>query len=151
MHQLPHLVLAQACGRRLFYGPLPLVARVCQVRQAARPFRPCLAGDHGDDLLRDDVERVFRDLDAIELAGVDGTHRRRTLDEVVARQRKENSLGDGAEPVTGAADALQQRRDGARRAEVADELDGTDIDAELERCRRHDDWDGAALQAFLGL
>ena len=110
-----------------------------------------LAGDHGDDLLGQDVERVLSDLDAIELAGADGAHRGGALHQVVARQREEDALRHRAEPVARAADALQQRREGARRAEVADEVDVPDVDAELQRRGGHDDRDRAALQSFFGL
>ena len=58
------------------------------------------------------------------------------------------SAGRGAlrrrpERVAGAADALQQGRDRARRAEVADQIDVADVDAELER-RGRDDGTGIA-------
>ena len=50
-----------------------------------------------------------------------------------------------------AAGALQERRDRARRAELADELDVADVDAELERRRGDERLQLAALQPLLGV
>ena len=47
-----------------------------------------------------------------------------------------------------AADALQECCDGARRAELADEIDLTDVDAELEGCRGNEGSEFAALEAL---
>ena len=58
---------------------------------------------------------------------------RRAFDQLVARQRKEPRLRHAADRVARAPGALQERRDRARRAELADELDVADVDAELER------------------
>ena len=48
----------------------------------------------------------------------------------------------------GATDALQQRRDGTRRAELANEIDGTDVDAEFERSRGDQRFQFASLQTI---
>ena len=76
---------------------------------------------------------VGDDLDRVELAGAHRAHGRRALDELVAREREQDSFGYRPEEVAGAADALEQLRDRPRRAEVADEVDVADVDAELER------------------
>jgi hypothetical protein len=47
--------------------------------------------------------------------------------------REQPPFGTPAIVCPGAADALQQRRDAARRADLADEIDVADVDAELER------------------
>ena len=46
---------------------------------------------------------------------------------------KIDAARDGADAVAGAADALQARRDRRRRLDLHDEIDGADVDAELER------------------
>ena len=51
----------------------------------------------------------------------------------------------------GAADALQEAGDRARRAELADEIDVADVDAELERRGRHQRLQLAVLEALLGV
>ena len=52
--------------------------------------------------------------------------------------------------MAGAADALQRHRDGARRADLADQVDRADIDAQFERGRGHDGAQLAVLQPVLG-
>ena len=64
---------------------------------------------------------------------------------------KEPPLGRAADRVARAADALQKRRDRARRAELADEVDVADVDAELERGGGDQRFQLAALQPLLGL
>ena len=70
---------------------------------------------------------------SIEVAAPDAAHERRALDQLIARQREQPALRRAAEVVARAADALEQRRDRARRAELHDEIDRADVDAELER------------------
>jgi hypothetical protein len=48
--------------------------------------------------------------------------------------------------MAGASDALQQGGDRARRAEMADEIDVPDVDAELERGGGDDDRDRTRLE-----
>ncbi len=67
------------------------------------------------------------------LGAAGGAHQRRALDQLVAGQREEPPLGRRVEGVARAADPLQPRRDGARRADEATEIDGADVDPELER------------------
>jgi hypothetical protein len=58
-------------------------------------------------------------------------------------------FGDRAARVARAADALQERGEPARRAELAHELDRADVDAELERCGRDERGELAVAQAPL--
>ena len=51
--------------------------------------------------------------------------------------------------VLSAPDTLQERRDAPRRPQLADELDGPDVDAELERGRRDDGPELAGAKARL--
>ena len=53
--------------------------------------------------------------------------------------------------MSGASDALQGHGDGARRADLADEIDVADIDAEFERGGGDEDAALALLEAALGL
>ena len=94
---------------------------------------PFLRADLGDDLLGDDVEREVGELDGVEPAGVHRGEQRGALDELVARQRVETTLRRAGPAVVRAADALEERGDAARRADLAHELDRTDVDPELER------------------
>ena len=99
------LVLAATLGRRLR-------------RRSAAPARRAAA--------RGSSSRV-------ELASSHAVEQRRAFDQIVARQREQPPLRRAADRVAGAPDALQEGRDRARRAELADQIDIADVDAELER------------------
>ncbi|CAJ3327660.1 Uncharacterised protein [Burkholderia pseudomallei] len=137
-----------------------LVERLARERRVGRGLRhaaiervlvPFAAGDFGDELLREHVERRARNAQHVEFAAPHAIEERRAFDEFVARQRKEPPLRHAADMVPGAPDALQERRDAARRAELADELDVADVDAELERGRGDEQLEFAVLQALLGV
>ena len=51
----------------------------------------------------------------------------------------------------GAPDPLQKARDRARRAELADQIDIADVDAELQGSGRHQSFQPAMLQPLLGV
>ena len=108
---------------------------------------------HGrrDDLLREDVEWSLGHGDVVELGAIDRVEDRHALDELVSGQGKDAPLGDGADLVSRAPDPLQERRDGARRSHLADEVHLADVDAELQRRRGDQGLQLAALQALLGL
>jgi hypothetical protein len=97
-----------------------------------------VARRHGRDaLLRQDVERILGDAEAIELAGANGAHRRCGLREVVARQRKMT-------PRETAPRACPERPTRWSSVAIArgapmwqTRSDRADVDAELERRRRH--------------
>ena len=107
----------------------------------------------GDDLLRQDVERPWRNLQRVQRAGADRTNQRGAFDQFVARGGEDASLRNAVRihPVAGAADALQRHGDRSRRADLADQIDRSDIDAQFERCRRDHRAQLAVLQPLLGL
>ena len=107
--------------------------------------------DLRDDLLREHVERLRRHRDPVELPPAGGVEERRAVAEIVARERKEPALRYPADGVARASHALQERRDRARRAELADEIDVADVDPELERRGRDQDLQLPALQPLLGV
>ena len=113
--------------------------------------RPVLAGGLGDDLLRQHVERRDGLLDAVEAAGADGADQGGALDELVAGGGEELAARRQAEGVPGAADALQEGADGAGRGDLADEVDGADVDAQLQGGGRDERAQVAALEALLHL
>ena len=59
---------------------------------------------------------------------------RGALDELVARQREQATLRSAGAAVVRPTDALEERGDAARRADLAHELHRADVDPELERC-----------------
>ena len=115
-----------------------------------RRFRPILRRDFRDDLLGEHVERLLGDRKPVELAAADAVEERGAFDEIVARERKQAPLGRAADGVAGAADPLQEGRDRAWRADLADEVDVADVDAEFERGGRDQRFQFAALEPLFG-
>ena len=132
-----------------------IVARqvAIRIRPAAqleeRVLVPVVAGDGGDDLLGQDVQRRTRDLDAVEPALADRADQGQAFEQLVAAQREQPALRHQAQRVPGPADALQERGDRARRAELADQVDVADVDAQLQRRRGHDRLQAALLEPLL--
>ena len=110
---------------------------------------PLARGALGDDLLRQHVERRDRLHDLVEAARADRPRQRRALHQLVARAGEDAPLGPHAERVPGAPDALQEGRDAARRADLADEIDRADVDTQFERGRRHQRAQLAVLEPLL--
>ena len=103
----------------------------------------------GHDLLRQNIERRLGNDQPIQIALPDRTNQRRALEQIVARGREEASLGNRAAPVTGATDALQRHRNRPRRTDLAHQIDRANIDAKLQRSRRHQHFDFAFFQLSL--
>ena len=74
-------------------GVRPGAAHQCEQRVLV----PFAAGDLGDDLLRQHVERRLRDAQRVELAAAHAVEQRRALDQVVARLREQPALGHAAD------------------------------------------------------
>ncbi len=114
-------------------------------------LRPFARRDLGDDLLRQHVQLTLGDDKAVELAAADAVQKCRAFDQLVPGQREQAALGRAVDRVAGAPDPLEKARDRARRAELADEVDLADVDAELERGGRDQRFERAALEALLGI
>ncbi len=127
------------------------------VRKRARDQReqvvlaPLVGGAGGDDLLGEDVERRVRDDQPIQIALADGAGQRRAFDQLVARGGEQASLGHRAAPVARPADPLHRDRNRARGADLADEIDRADVDAQLERGRGDEHAQVARLQPPFGV
>ncbi len=113
-------------------------------------FVPFVGGAGGDDLLGEDVERAVGEDEVIEIGLADGADDGGALDEFVASGGEEASLGDSSTPVPRTSDALQCDGDGAGRADLADEIDVADVDAEFEGSGGDEDAALALLEAALG-
>ena len=83
-------------------------------------------------MLRENVHRRFGDGKAVEVALANGANQRRAFKQVVARRGKEASFGHRSVPVSRAANALQGRSNGTRRANLANEVDAADVDSQFE-------------------
>ncbi len=102
-----------------------------------------------NDLLREHVQRILRNAEPVELAAMDAIDEGRAFHKLIARQRKQPPLGRAGNRMPGAPDTLQEIRDRARRTDLANQIDIADIDAKLERSRRHQRLQRAALQPLL--
>ena len=110
---------------------------------------PVFAGGLGHDLLGEDVEGGDELDDAVQFAGADGAHEGGAFDQFVAGGGEEAAFGTQAEGVAGAADALQEDGDAAGRADLADEVDAADVDAEFERSGGDEGFELAVLELLL--
>ncbi len=76
---------------------------------------------------------------------------RRPLGQLVECQGEVAPLGHARERVARAADALQERRDRARGADLQHEVHVADVDAQLERGRRDESAERSRLEPLLGV
>ncbi len=113
--------------------------------------RDFLVGADRDDLLREDVERVARDLGLLDLTGPHGLRDDGALEQVGAELREDTALGDRPERVPRATDALEASCHGLGALDLDDEIDGAHVDPELERRGGDEARDPARLEKLLDL
>ena len=111
---------------------------------------PLLGRARRDDLLGHDVERRPGNLDGIQIARPDCTYQRGAFQKVIPRHRHEPPFRYGSAPMAGAANALQRDGNRARRADLANQIDGADVDAQLKGSRGDQRPQFAGLQAAFG-
>ena len=112
---------------------------------------PGVHADHGDDLLREHVERIARVVDGFHLAGVHGLGDGGAGDEIAAVLGVHDGGAGAADVVIGAADALHAAGDRGRRFDQHDQIDGAHVDAEFERGSGDEAAQGAHLEAVFDL
>ncbi len=110
-----------------------------------------LVGADRDDLLREDVERVARNLRLLDQPRPHPLRDDRTLEQVGPELGEDPPARDLAERVARAADSLQAARHRLRRLDLDHEVDGAHVDPELERRGRNEARDPSRLQVFLDL
>ena len=110
-----------------------------------------LVGARRDNLLGEDVERVARDRGLFDLAFPHRLRDDRALEQVGPELREDPPLRHRVQLVAGAPDPLQTARHGLRALDLDDEVDRAHVDSQLERRRRHETRDLAALQELLDL
>ena len=111
--------------------------------------RPPIHDRHGDDLLRQDVQRVARDLGRLDGALVHPAGHDRALEQIAAVFRKDDALARRSDLVTGTADALETARNARRAFDLDDEVHGAHVDAELQAGRRDQRGEPARLEFLL--
>ena len=146
-------VLAGEHGERLVEGRAgESVVRVCQAHEVEQLRRGPLRRvrrDTGDDELGEDVERIVDDACGLDVALAHGADDGELLERVVAEGRDEDAAARRGERVTGAADALERRGDALRALELEHDVDGADVDPELERARCDERAQLTRLEALL--
>ena len=95
-------------------------------------FSPFLLGAGCHHLLGKHVQRPGRDGQGIQIAPANGPAEGHALGQFVAGQREQPSLGRAAHRVAGAPHPLQQDPDGPGRADLADQVDHTDVDTQFQ-------------------
>ncbi len=112
---------------------------------------PGVHASHGDDLLREHVERVSGVARGLDEPFVHRPRHRRGGDEVAAEFREDDPFARRAGLVTGAADALEAAGHRGGRLDLNDEIDCPHVDAELQRRGGDQRLDAAGLQQVLHL
>ena len=112
---------------------------------------PVVDRGHGDDLLRDDVERVTWIARRFDGAVVHRFRDRGAGNKVAPELREHHAFAHRIDLVAAAADPLQAARDRRRRLDLDDEVDGTHIDAEFERRGGDQRAERAGLEAIFDL
>ena len=142
--------LAHAVGQHVERFGVAFARQAAERRGASEDLvelvlRGRLGGDLGDDLLREHFDWRFGLADPVQIAASDRAHHRGALDQLVKRGGEERAVRGAGQRVAGAPHALEEGADSARRADLADQIDRADVDAQLERGGRHH---GAQIARF---
>ena len=106
---------------------------------------------HADDVLRENVVRLFQNLDRVERALPDEMRGRSRFYEIVDVGRDEHAVAAVVQGMSGAADALDGARNAFRRRHHHDEIDRADIDPQFEAGRANDRAQFAIFEPVLDL
>ena len=104
-----------------------------------------------DRVLRQHVERIGGHPHGLDVTGQHALHGDRAADEIGSVLGKQHSLGDLADLVTRAADALQTAGHRRRRLDLDHQIDRAHVDTQLQAGRRDHGLQPAALEVVLDL
>ena len=110
---------------------------------------PLVDRAHGDDLLREHVERVAHDAGRLDRARPHPLDHDRDLEQVAPVLREDLAGARLAHLVAGPADALQPAAHRARRLDLDHEVDRAHVDAELEAAGGDERAQAAGLELVL--
>jgi ATP-dependent Lhr-like helicase len=110
---------------------------------------PLVHGDHRDDLLSEDVERVAWHGESLDPAASHALGDDRAAEQVAAVLREDDAAGHPVDPVLGPADALQAAGDRRGRLDLDHEVDRAHVDAQLEAAGGHHRREASGLQVVL--
>ena len=105
--------------------------------------------DDGDDLLRQDIERIARVARRLDLARFHAPRHGGAREQVAAELREDDTARRLADSVVGAPDPLQAGGHRRRRLDLHHEVHSAHVDPELHRRGRHDRRQEAALEPVL--
>ena len=132
-----------------FAGEVPV--GVCAAHRGEQCLlAPVLGRDHRHRLLREHVQRMGGHVQTVQLAAPHRVEDRGAFDELVPGQREQPGLRRAADRVAGAPGPLQEGRDRARRAELADEVHVADVDPQLQGGGGHQHLEIPGLEPLLG-
>ena len=103
----------------------------------------------GHDLLGEDVEGLLGRMEGVEASPPDRGQQCGAFDQLVPGGRVHDPAGDTGAVVVGPAHPLEEGGDAMGRPELAHKLDGSDVDAELQRGGGHQGPQVAGPQAVL--
>ena len=112
---------------------------------------PFPAAAHRDDLLRQHVERVLRQLHRLDRAALHLDRGHRALQEVAPELGEDQTAAALADRVPRTADPLQSAGRRTRSLDEEHQVDAAHVDPQLERARRHDAAQTASLERALDL
>src|SRR4030081_3624292 len=107
--------------------------RICAAHRLEQSIlAPVFGSAHRHNLLGQNIHRCFGNFDAVQISLTDGATERGIFDEIVARGGEDAALGNGATPVSSAANALQTDGDRSRRTDLANEVDAANVHSKFE-------------------
>src|SRR6185437_2545713 len=126
--------------------------RVCPLDQGKEfILAPLFSSANRHNLLRQYVERRFRNHQAVKLFMMDRANQGGAFDQLVARGGKEAALWNSAAPMAGSAKALERDTDGAWRSYVQSQINVANIDSQFERSGGHQNFQFAIFELALGV
>ena len=112
---------------------------------------PVVHGDHGDDLLREHVERIARHVRRLDPTVAHRPDGGGTGQQVAAVLREDQAGAGGVDAMAGPADSLQATGHRWRCLDLDHEVHGAHVDAELERGGAGQPTEASGLEGVLDL
>jgi hypothetical protein len=101
--------------------------------------------------LHENIDWLRWNFELVEFPGAHLTDKRGLLEQIVPGGCEESTFRDSPTPVASATDALHSHCDSASGADLADEIDVADVDAEFEGCGGDKYLDLAAFETLFGI
>ena len=112
---------------------------------------PIFRSAGGHHLLGHHVQRPGRNDEGVQVALQQRAGQRGALQHLIPGEGEQLAFGHAADGVSGAAHPLHQQSDGARRTNLADQVDLADVDAQFQRRGGDTDLHLSVFQLLLGV